>query len=191
MKVQVKVNSQDVKRMLDRLNTQAGEVAVKRAINRTADQAKTRMSREIRDQFAMTKAKVDQKLHVDGARSDGGLRFTGRLLSYGDRGRRSINLINFAARQNRRNRMLTAQILRAKGRIKVPGAFIGNQGRTVFRRVGKERLPIKAVQIIDVPQMFNTKRINEKVVTFVREKFPDVYQRELRFALRQAGARTA
>lgn len=190
MKVEIKLNDRDVKRMLARLNTEAGELAVKRTINRTADQARTRMSREIRDEFALTKAKVDQKLHVQAARVEGGgLRFTGRLLSYGERGRRSINLIAFAARQSKRNRMLSAQILRAKGRIKVPGAFIGNQGRTVFRRVGRERLPIKTVQVIDVPQMFNTRRINEKVLTFVRQKFPEVYQRELRFALRQAGAR--
>jgi hypothetical protein len=65
----------------------------------------------------------------------------------------------------------------------IKGAFIGNQGRTVFRRVGKERLPINAVQTIYVPQMFNTGRIKDVVVKLMREKFPVIFEREAKFYL--------
>jgi hypothetical protein len=42
--------------------------------------------------------------------------------------------------------------------------FIGNSGRTVFRRTGKARLPIEPVQVIGLPQMFNTARLNQAVL---------------------------
>ncbi|MCL5459996.1 hypothetical protein M3M33_15265, partial [Loigolactobacillus coryniformis] len=78
---------------------------------------------------------------------------------------------------------LKFKIKRAGGTVSINGAFIGNQGRTVFRRVGNKRLPIEGVSTIDVPQMFNTRRINAAVVAAMRAKFPAIFQRELTFAL--------
>lgn len=196
--VTVAFKSKQVERMLERLPTEVGDIAVKRTINRVAEQAKTRMSREIRQEFNLSKAKVDEKLQTSAARSAGGkLRFAGKLLSYGPAGRRAINLINFQARQAKRRGRIpgitTAKIKKQGGRVALMGqerlgAFIGNQGRTVFVRTGKARLPIRPLQTIDVPQMFNTKRINSKVRQFITAKFGEVFARELRFALRQARA---
>ena len=63
----------------------------------------------------------------------------------------------------------------------IPGSFLINDGRTVMIRVGKARLPIKALQTIDVPSMFNTKRINAKVLRFIEDKFPELFKNEARF----------
>jgi len=43
------------------------------------------------------------------------------------------------------------------------------------------RLPIKALQTIDVGQMFNTRRINAKVVQLIEARFPDIFANEARF----------
>ncbi len=60
----------------------------------------------------------------------------------------------------------------------IPGLFIANQGRTVFKRVGKARLPIEAVSTIDVPSMFGARRISRRVL--------DRVQRELGVEVRRA-----
>ncbi len=43
----------------------------------------------------------------------------------------------------------------------VEGAFIANGGRTVFKRVGKDRLPIEPVQTIGHGQMFSSHAIRD------------------------------
>jgi hypothetical protein len=67
----------------------------------------------------------------------------------------------------------------------IPGAFIGNKGRTVFIRLGDERLPIKALQTIDIAQMFNAKRINERVVGKMRSEFPRIFEGEVQYYTRR------
>ena len=63
----------------------------------------------------------------------------------------------------------------------IPGAFLINGGKTVMIREGKSRLPIKALQTIDVAQMFNTKRINAKVVQLIEERFPGIFANDVKF----------
>ena len=84
---------------------------------------------------------------------------------------------------------LSVKIRRNGGRKVLKQGFIGNKGRTAFERVGKARLPIKPLQTIDVPQMFNTKRINAKVVALIRERFPAIAEREVRFYLQRFNAK--
>ena len=85
--------------------------------------------------------------------------------------------------QMRKALELRFQVKRSGGKKLIKGAFIGNQGRTVFIREGKQRLPLKALNTIDVPNMFNTKRINEVVRKAMVARFPSAFQRELRAAM--------
>ena len=62
-------------------------------------------------------------------------------------------------------------IKRGGGVKKIAGAFVGNKGRTVFMREGKARLPIKPVQVIGFSQMFNARRIHDRVMAKVRAEF--------------------
>ena len=55
-------------------------------------------------------------------------------------------------------------IKRGGGLKTIPGAFLGNKGRTIFMRTGDKRLPIKAVQVIGVSQMFSSKEISRRVM---------------------------
>lgn len=64
------------------------------------------------------------------------------------------------------------KIKKLGGKKVIQGAFIGNRGRTVFKRSTDARLPIEPVQVIGVPQMFNTKRVNKKTVSFALKEFP-------------------
>jgi hypothetical protein len=54
----------------------------------------------------------------------------------------------------------------------IEGAFVGNKGRTVFRRVGKARLPIEPVRVIDVGQMFRSKKVSGRVLERINRDLP-------------------
>lgn len=191
MKLTLKHNFPDVQRQLDQLHQDIREKVLVRAVNSTLAQGQTRMSKEISTEFNIASREVKARMQILKANFRNGLfRVSGTLQVTNKRGR-SLNLINFAAKQTKEG--VSVKILRTGGRKLVRGAFIANQGRTVFQRVGKTRLPIKAVQTIDVPQMFNTKRINRIVVRLLEEKFPEIFAREAkyytdRFNARRAGA---
>lgn len=186
MRLSIQTNFPQVQRRLDTLREEVANKAAARAVNKSAAQGQTAMSREIRQEFNLTAAKVKQKLFVRRASfKRGRLAIEAELYSKDPSGRRrSINLINFGARETRSG--LTVKIRKAGGRVIASGSgFIGNKGRTAFQRVGEKRLPIKPLQTIDVPQMFNTRRINAKVVKDIVAKFPGIFEREVAYALGQ------
>ncbi len=187
----------DVQPTINRLNAIAnglGDRAIVSAINKTAAQAKTQISRGIREEFNISAALVRERLLLQRARR-AGLHFTATLIGnpHG-RARRAMNLIHFVERKTtlaearRRAKagtlaQLHFKVKRKGGKQTLPGAFIGNQGRTVFIRVGKERTPIRAVQTIGVPQMFQTRRVQDPVLRWIRVEFPRIFASEVRYYL--------
>ena len=97
-------------------------------------------------------------------------------------------------------RVLRVKVKRGQTR-KLPGAFIGNKGRTVFERISGTTMPsrskyrgthaekIKPVQTIDVAQMFNTRRINAAVVRAIERRLPTIFAREVQFLLQRQSAK--
>jgi hypothetical protein len=85
------------------------------------------------------------------------------------------------------------QFKRAGGIKRIEGSFIGNKGRTVFSRVTGETMKSRAkyagtkhgesiepVQVIDVPQMFNTKRISRTLTDNIYKRFNVVFGQEFK-----------
>lgn len=178
MQLSIKTNFPDVARQLASLQKDVATQATARALNRTVEQAKTAMSREIRAEFVLPAAKVNQSLRINRAKAGAAFLLQASLESPAKRGR-SLNLANFAARQGKKG--VSFKIKRTGQRVTIPGSFLINGGKTVMIRVGKKRLPIKALQTIDVAQMFNTKRINAKVVNLIKDRFPEIFAREAKF----------
>lgn len=179
MNFNIKTNFPDVQRALTELRTEVASRATASALNKTVTQAKTAMSREIRAEFNLTAGKVNQSLRITRAVASGGRFNLSAALEAGSKRGRSFNLAAFSARQTARG--VSFKIKKAGPRKTIPGAFLINNGKTVMIRVGKQRLPIKALQTIDVAQMFNTKRINAKVLRFIEEKFPTIFANEAKF----------
>ena len=202
MQISVKTNFPEVQRLLDSMRKGIADKALASTLNKTAAQAKTAMSREIRAEFNMSASKVGEALQVSKARAGGGrVHLQASLESPRKRGR-SLNLINFMERSTtmaqarKRSKagtlnQLFVQIKKAGGKKALGSAFIGNKGRTVFVRTGKARLPIKALQTIDVASMFNTKRVNERVLAMIEAKFPEIFANEARFFTDKFNARRA
>lgn len=189
MNLTITTNFPEVQRRLDALRKDIATQATARAINRTIDLGRTEMSRAIREEYNLSAAKVREKLQVRRASFRAGtLRLEGELFSRDASGRRrAINLINFGARQTSQG--LSVKIKRTGGRVIASSrGFIGNKGRTAFARVGKARLPIRPLQTIDVPQMFNSTKILSRVTAYIGKRFPDVFAREAAFYLKRYGS---
>jgi len=194
MKLSISHNFPDVQKALDRLHKDVATRALASAVNKTVAQAKTQMGREITAEFNVSAAYVRQRLRIRRAAFRQGRFGIEAALIGGDGIKRSANIIRFVEKkvslaEGRRRakagtqKQLFVKVKRKGGTKPLEGAFIGNKGRTVFIRTGSKRLPIKPVQVIDVGQMFNTRRINAKVVSTMRSKFPEVFAREARFYL--------
>jgi hypothetical protein len=208
--ISIRHNFPRVAAKLDILGLDIGNKALVRALNTTIDQGKTQMAREISQAFRIKVSQAKERLAVRKASARGGaLRFEA-MLEATRRGKgRSMNLIAFVetsvslAQARKRQKageggtqtlknggqvqkalQVRFQVKRDGGQKMIPGAFIANDGRTVFIRDGKDRLPIKAVNTIDVPQMFNAKRVNQIVRRVMLAKFETNFRRELRAVLR-------
>jgi len=205
MKVKVELDLSKVIGWVDSLTNQKLDQAKASALNKVVAQAKTEMGREIVKRFNVTSGYVRERLVVRRA-SAAAQRFVMEATLTVSGTRRAANLIRFAEKSTSlaqaRKRMAAGeggkQTLRGGGKITkalelrfkikragdkkiVKGAFIGNKGRTVFIREGSGRLPLKALQTVDVPQMFNTRMVNAKVVAFMKAKLPEVLERELKY----------
>ncbi len=191
MRITIETNFPQVQRELAGLRRDIADKATARALNRTIEQARTQMSREIRREYVVDSRFVGQRLRIKRATF-----FNGRLgleaVLDAQEKPRSANLIRFGAKKVKDG--VSVKIKRGGQRKVVRNAFIGNKGRTVFTREpgtkmasrrwgGKHGERIAPVQTVDLPQMFNAKRINAAVVAAMQARFPAIFERELAFLL--------
>lgn len=180
MKLSITTNFPQVQKALERMQADIANRAVSSALNKTVAQARTSMSKEIRAEFNLSASEVRDSLRITRASASGGrFRLEATLSSISRPGKRSLNLAHFGARQVAKG--VSVKIKRKGPRKVIKGAFLINSGATVMIRSGKDRLPIEARQTIAVSQMFNTRRINTKVVDFVKAKFPEIFVNEAKF----------
>ncbi|MEQ1692327.1 MAG: phage tail protein [Gemmatimonas sp.] len=213
MQLSITHNFPQVAASLNALPLEIRNQVMGRALNRAVDKAKTQMIRQITGEYKVLASYVRPRLTVVRARFAGGRVFLQAELRGGDGKRRSANVIAFLERSvsfaeaKRRAKKGTLNQLgfkfkRAGGVKHIPGAFIANKGRTVFRRVPgttmasrskyagtKHAEGIEPVRVIGVPSMFNTRKINSAVIRSIEAELPLLFERESRFALGKFNAR--
>lgn len=168
--IDVRHNIREAAANMAKLKDQLQDRAIGAAVRKTVDKARAEMTRQITGEFNIKARDVRSQLKIYYGRA-GGVVKVAKLEAFGRRrGNSSRNVMLFAARQAKKG--VSVAIKRSSGRKVIAGAFIANQGRTVFIREGKSRLPIRGVETIDIPQMFNTRRINEAVVKKIQADFP-------------------
>lgn len=190
----IKSDFSSVKNKLDALSNDLQKRVVPAALNKVIAKANTEMARQITSEFNIKQQDVRARLRITRAKKNYD-RWVARLDPFASaRAGRSLNLIRFVeksvtlAERNRRIKANTLQDLRFKikrgaGAKIIKGAFIANNGRTVFIREGKGRLPIKALSTIDVPQMFNTRRIQRVVIDRIKRDMAIEFDRAIKAAL--------
>jgi hypothetical protein len=197
--ISIRHNFPKVAAALDRMAKDVGDKAMVRALNATVKQGKTEMARTISKEFRVTVGQAKDRLYIDYAKAKGGgVKFYAGLTATREGGLhgndwRGMNLIHFVTKVPVRNKkgklgQLQFQIKRSGGRKTIKGAFIATNrktgGRAVFIREGKSRMPIETKTTIDIPQMFNTRRINSVVRQVMLNKFDANFKRELRAVLK-------
>jgi hypothetical protein len=158
------------------------------ALNKVAEKARTEVNRAITSEFNVKAAEVRNAMDL---RKASGGRLEAVLTIFGSKSKRgrSMNLIHFLAAvqaagkaikvrggKGKKSELAALQkqlgflIKKGGGLKKIQGAFVGNKGRTIFMREGKERLPIKPVQVIGFSQMFKSKRIESRVMKKINDE---------------------
>ena len=193
MNIEIKMEGMDrLLRNLDGIKEGLSGKAMVMAINKTAAKGKTEMARAIRDEYMVTVSEVRPKLRVAKARRG---QLSATIDPFGKYRGRSLNLIHFMERkvtvaQHRKrqkagDRQLRFKIKRHGPAKVVKGAFVGNRGRTIFRRRGAARLPIDAVQTVGVPSMFNARKVKSRVVARIRKELRVETERAVAQVLRR------
>lgn len=208
----VRHNFPDVIRQIKALPEAIADKAMARALNATVQQAKPAMAGQISQEFRISVSEVKKRLKVNAARRKGGIYVLEANLEATQKNRgRGMGIINFVeksttlgqarkrAKAGTRNQVFF-QIKRSGGKRFIQGAFIATNHKTggtaLFVRVPgttmssrskyagtKHAEQIQALTTIDIPQMFNTKRINQVVVSAMLQRFDSNFQRELRAVL--------
>jgi hypothetical protein len=175
MEVSVKGDVDAVLKDLGSLSLRV-DIAIAQALNRTAARAKTQAVRTIAKESGIQQKAVRDRIAIRKA-SSYALHAIISAEPY------APNLIRYSARQTKRG--VSANAWR-KRRI-YPRTFIANQGRTVFKRIGKARLPIRPVYGPSIPRTFMQRVTNEAMTQAVRERFPVEFTRALNLQLRRRG----
>jgi len=189
--ISVKVlNVGDVKARLAKQAQGVRDKAIGPAINKVAEKARAEINRAIPQEFAVKASEVRNAITLRKARAGNPEALIEIFGSTRKRGR-SLNLIHFLAavqaagqsvnvrgsRASKRSLsglggQLGFLIKRAGGLKKLEGAFVGNKGRTIFRRTGSARLPIEPLQVIGFSQMFSSRRISSRILAKINAELP-------------------
>lgn len=173
-----------------RLPVEVAAPAMRRALDRTMVTGRRAMADAIHAEYNLRKGEIRAKLNVAKPRvSSNGLEIEARLYATG---RRAMNLVRFVVgdrtKNRRRGRHISIRVKRGGPKKVMRGAFLmptGGKGGGMFlaRRLGKARLPVEPLQVIDVPQMFNARRLNARVVRTIERALAERWDREARFYL--------
>lgn len=203
----VNTDFKGIQQSLNRLSADLQKRVVPAALNKVAAKAKTEMKQQITGEYNLKSAEVNERLRV--IKAGRALnQWVAVLDPFASRKRgRSLNMIHFlenkttlADAKKRRaagtRNQLHFKIKRVGGKKLVEGAFIGNKGRTVFVRLPnttmgtrsqyqgtKHAEQLKALSTIDVPAMFNTKRIQSKVLARISKEMQVEFDRAIQAAL--------
>lgn len=193
MTLRITVDVREVKAVQERMRRLgdqfARDQAMAAALNKVAERGRAEVNRAVTERYAIKGDEVRNSLSLRRAAARGGrLQATIEVFGSPTRRGRSMNLIRFLAaaqgggaavktRGSRLSKRDLAQLGRQLGFVirkgagpkTIPGAFVGNRGRTVFRRTGKARLPIEPVQVIGVSQMFSSREIRARVLARINE----------------------
>jgi hypothetical protein len=217
MSVQLK-GFDEVQRSLRQLPAALRSQAMAPAINKVAAKANTEIARAVTAEFDIKSSEVRSSVKVNRARAKAEvIEAVIDIFGSAKKKGRSLNLIHFLAavqgggsafrvRGKQANKKQLAalagqlgfSIKRGGGLKRIPGAFVGNKGRTVFERIPgvqmgsragrltKHSQAIRPVQVIGVSQMFSSRRVSSRVLDRINKELPVEIDRAVKLVLDRA-----
>ncbi len=178
MQFDVRADISQAVQFLNDLQRQIIPAATARALDRTATNARTEAIKTIREETGLPTTLIRDRLQIRGATRD-------RLVATITALKAAPNLARFQARQTKQG--VSANAWR-KRRV-YPKTFLGNAGRTVFKRIGKARLPIAPVYGPSVPRTFLQKRAQQAIERAVESRFQHNFEDAIAGQLARRGLR--
>lgn len=204
--IKIDVRGDFGKSMLDRVQRDLRPKVIQPALNKMADKVKADLARAIPAEFNVKAAEVRSAVDIRRARS-GSLEAVVTIFGSASKRGRSMNLIHFLAAVQATGRAIKVRGAKGKkseltalqkqlgflikkggGLKKIEGAFLGNKGRTIFMRVGNDRLPIKPVQVIGFSQMFKSRKIERRILDTIGREMPIEIDRAIKMVLARSGS---
>lgn len=186
MKIALSIEGLDnVQRELRRISSAIGQGrATAAAINKVAEKAQVEIRRAVTERYQITADQVRGSMYLRRASAKRAtVEAVVDIFGSPTKSGRSMNMVRFLAAVQAAGRAMKTRGSRAKkkqlealgkqigfaikrggGMKTIPGAFVGNHGRTVFRRIGRARLPIEPIQVIGVSQMFSSREIHSRIL---------------------------
>jgi hypothetical protein len=173
--IDIRFDTKDVERELNRWQREVIPKAAAAALNKVAATIEVQTAREISKTTGMGVRTIKEKIAVHRAGP-------AHLIASIEGFAHAPNLIRYGARQTKQG--VSANAWNKRKIYK--HTFIANQGRTVFARVGKARLPIKPIYGPSVRKEFERARALMKTVA--EQRWGIEFERAVRLYLaRQAG----
>jgi hypothetical protein len=173
VKIDISVDVDKAMRQLTEIEKNLVPKATAAALNKIGVTARTEAAREIARATGLKVSEVKNRVPLIRATKT-------RLIAILSALPFAPNLARFKARQTKQG--VSAH---AWGRRKIyRGTFLANKGRTVFRRMGKRRLPIAPVHGPSVPRTFMAAKTQAAIRRVVTERFKLEFDRALAQFLR-------
>lgn len=202
LRIDVRADFEPLIKKLEGLKRDLQSKVIVRALNTIGDSTRVQARKEISREFNLSSSDVGKLIRVERARIRGN-HLEVAVVAESRRGR-SLNVIRFvekkvtlaAAKRRRKDKTLDRLRVKIKrlGGNKILGTpnwaaskpFIvtANGGTFVAARTDKARTPIRAVQTIDVPSMFNTRRLNALLLREIKARFPAEFDRQFAAVIR-------
>lgn len=152
-----------------------------RTLNKTAAQGKTASSKGIRNRYTIKASRINKNLRV--------IRATFTKLSAAIRAQgRTPGLQNFRMKGGNRlksgkRKDVTVEVIKGKRKTLTGGFITKPKGKDgIFKRIGKERLPIKRLFGPDAQAMMQEAGI-DPIEDVVEKKMPSIFRREFDFEM--------
>lgn len=207
--IKIDVRGDFGKSLLDGIRRDLHPKVIQPAINKVAEKAKAEINRAIPQEYAVKASEVRSAVSLYRARTG---RLEARIDIFGSASKkgRSMNMIHFlqtvvqagqqiklrGAKGKRADlakleQQLGFLIKKGGGLKKIEGAFVGNKGRTIFRRVPGKQMDsrsgnltkhsqyIEPLQVIGFSQMFKSRKIERRVMDKIASELPIEIDRAL------------
>lgn len=183
-------------RNLEAFEREAIPKALSRSLNRTAEQARTQASREIRTHYYVSARAISRAIKIIRARErepTAAVEGTGPplpLVAFG--ARPTKRGVSVAVKRGHRKLIRGAFIARMKsGHLGVfgRGEYVGGKFIPRLKRLrrGGNDLPITELKTIGVPVAMRSRAVLRAVEAKIRQVFPSILERELRFYISRLG----
>ncbi len=173
LRIDIRDDTKQLAGRLDREGRVLMPKIINQAVNRTATQVQSSAVKALSKETGLKQKDVRSfmKLFRSNFRT-----LTATVQGFG----RALNLARFRARQTKRGVVAFAWGVRRLYR----GAFFANENRTVFRRKGRSRLPIRSMYGPSIPREMAREAVSTALRKVVKVRFPINFEQARRRFLR-------